>query len=82
MYKIDVRKKLPHPKIPKRDQENILKKIKALAEDPRPRWAEKLTGKESYRISMGDYRILYTIDDEKHQVFVHDIGHRKGIYRD
>lgn len=49
------------------------KKILSLALNPRPPGSKKLTEKEGYRIRAGDYRILYTIDDETKAVVIYRI---------
>jgi len=67
--------------IPKKDLKRIILKILALAIDPRPSGCIKLSNQENYRIRMGNYRILYSIEDEILIVFVVKIGHRKNIYR-
>ena len=59
----------------------IRDKILSLEENPRPAGAKKLTAREEYRLRVGDYRILYTIDDSSHLVKVIKIGHRGEIYR-
>ena len=58
-------------------------KLQALAEDPRPSGSTKLQGKEGqgWRIRVGDYRILYTVDDTAKAVQVYRIKHRKEVYR-
>ena len=56
--------------------------IQALALNPRPQGVEKLSGSDcSYRLRVGDYRILYEIDDEILHVLVVKIGHRREVYR-
>lgn len=67
--------------IPKEDVRRILKRIKGLAEDPRPAGCEKLTGQERYRLRQGRYRILYSIQEDELTVWVVKVGHRKDIYR-
>jgi mRNA interferase RelE/StbE len=42
----------------------ILEHIETLAQNPRPQGVKKLRGGESYRIRVGDYRIVYDIDDD------------------
>jgi mRNA interferase RelE/StbE len=61
--------------------ESISEKILLLEKDPRPPGCKKLTGRESWRIRVGDYRIIYNISDRVLQVIVIDIGNRKEIYR-
>ena len=58
-------------------------KLQALAKDPRPPGATKLQGKEGqgWRIRVGDYRILYTVDDTARVVGVYRIKHRREVYR-
>jgi mRNA interferase RelE/StbE len=58
----------------------IVKAINDLATDPRPQGYKKLTGRPGYRIRIGDYRIIYNIEDKILTVFVIDIGHRMDIY--
>ena len=58
----------------------IIKAINELAENPRPAGYRKLTGRPGYRIRIGDYRVIYNIEDKMLIVFVIDIGHRKDIY--
>ena len=67
--------------LPKKDLQRIIKRIQALAENPRPRASKKLSGKERYRIRQGDYRIVYSIEDKDSLIDIFKIGHRKEIYR-
>lgn len=63
-------------------QARLQPRIDALADDPRPRGVERLAGSESlYRIRVGDYRVIYAIDEEKLIVLVVRLGHRRDIYR-
>lgn len=55
--------------------------IRGLSIQPRPPGSRKLTGREGWRIRVGDYRIIYEIDDSLRQVTVLDIGNRRDIYR-
>jgi mRNA interferase RelE/StbE len=66
----------------KKDRQRIVLRIQSLRENPRPFGCEKLSGNlDRYRVREGDYRILYSIDDEKLLVDVVKIGHRKDVYR-
>jgi mRNA interferase RelE/StbE len=67
--------------ITKEDLERILTRITMLSQDPRPPGCEKLTGQERYRLRQGRYRIVYSIQDDEHTVWVVKVGHRKDIYR-
>jgi mRNA interferase RelE/StbE len=66
----------------KADRRRIVKRIESLAENPRPRGSQKLSGKERYRIRQGRYRILYSIHDQELVVYVVRVGDRKSVYRD
>ena len=67
--------------LPKADVARILKRIEALAENPRPPGCEKLSGQEKYRVRQGVYRIVYQVDDEQRVVLVVKVGHRRDVYR-
>ncbi len=63
-------------------QQRISVAIDGLAEDPRPYGVRKLAGHERlYRIRVGDYRIVYEIDDEERVVCITRIRHRREAYR-
>jgi mRNA interferase RelE/StbE len=62
-------------------QSRIGRSMLALENNPRPSNVVKLSGREGWRIRVGDYRILYTIDDAKKEVVIYAIGHRREIYR-
>lgn len=68
-------------KIPKADLKKILSRIEQLGNDPRPMGCEKITGHELYRIRQGNYRIVYSIQDNELTVWVVKVGHRKDVYR-
>jgi mRNA interferase RelE/StbE len=68
--------------LPAQEQERLQPKIDALVTEPRPIGAIKLAGEESlYRIRVGDYRIIYSIQDDQLLVLVVKIGHRRDVYR-
>lgn len=56
--------------------------IALLADDPRPPGARPLRGRPAYRVRVGDYRVIYTIEDDVLLVVVVDLGHRREVYRD
>jgi mRNA interferase RelE/StbE len=61
---------------------NILAKMRALASDPRPSGVEALRGHRPWlRVRVGDYRIIYSVDDAAGQVTVITVGHRHEVYR-
>jgi mRNA interferase RelE/StbE len=62
----------------------IIKAIDGLAENPRPRWVEKLKGIKKgdyYRIPQGNYRILYTIDDGVLMITIVEVNGRDDCYK-
>jgi len=65
----------------KRERQRLMEGLANLAENPRPSGCEKLSGQEKYRVRQGQYRILYSIDDQNLLVFVVKIGHREKVYR-
>ena len=67
--------------IPKKELQKIIKKIKSLSSDPRPQGSQKLSQREQYRIRQGDYRIIYSVQDDDLTVHIIKVGHRKEIYR-
>jgi mRNA interferase RelE/StbE len=57
-------------------------RILALADNPRPRGAERIRGtRGALRVRVGDYRILYTVDDAQQVVTIGRVGHRRDVYR-
>lgn len=60
----------------------ISRAIDGLAENPFPQGARKLKGEErSYRIRIGDYRVVYDVLQDVVVVLILRIGHRKDVYR-
>ena len=51
-------------RLPKKDLRRVVERIRGLASDPRPHGCEKLSAQERYRIRQGDYRVVYSIDDD------------------
>jgi mRNA interferase RelE/StbE len=61
--------------------ERIRRAIDDLADNPRPTGSRNVRGREGRRIRVGDYRIIYEIDDEERVVDVLQVGHRRDVYR-
>ncbi len=61
--------------------DRIAEAILQLETEPRPQGSRKLRGTEEYRVRVGSYRVLYTIDDENRAVEVAAVGHRRDIYQ-
>jgi mRNA interferase RelE/StbE len=68
-------------RIPKKELLRIIERIRSLEENPRLFGCEKLSAQERYRIRQGNYRIVYSIDDDGRTVEVFKIGHRREVYR-
>lgn len=68
-------------RLPVNLRQRITRKLLALENDPRPPGVQKLHGHDGYRIRIGDYRILYLIDDEAKKVDLLAVGHRREVYR-
>ena len=66
--------------LPKKEQKRIAAAIDQLADDPRPRGAKKLKGSEYWRTRVGNYRVIYEINDGKLIVTIIRIGDRKDVY--
>ncbi len=61
----------------------ILLKIEALTQTPRPPGSIKLQGEDNlWRIRIGDYRVIYAINDSSKVVDISVIRHRRDVYRD
>jgi len=82
-YKIEIKKSAVKEieRLPREGLQAILDKIASLADNPRPRGCKKLSGEEKYRLRLGDYRILYAIEDDVLVVYVVKVAHRKDVYK-
>ncbi|MPZ89851.1 MAG: type II toxin-antitoxin system RelE/ParE family toxin [Nitriliruptorales bacterium] len=69
-------------RIPAGDRRRLTSKINALAADPRPDGCTKLSGfTNAWRVRVGNYRIVYIVDDTVRVVTITRIGKREDIYR-
>lgn len=60
----------------------IVARIEALASNPRPSGCMKLRGADNlWRIRVGEYRVIYSIDDTDHMVDISAVRHRSDAYR-
>jgi mRNA interferase RelE/StbE len=83
-YKIEVKKSALKElqKLERSVVVQILRGIRALSNNPRSQQSLKLRSSEnSYRLRIGDYRIVYQIEDRTKTIIVYAVGHRKDIYR-
>jgi mRNA interferase RelE/StbE len=59
----------------------VVSKLESLTQDPRPAGCKKLKGyKDQWRIRIGDWRVVYIIDDNARLVSVTRIAHRREVY--
>ena len=68
-------------RIPQPHQDRIIDAIRNLVAELHPHGTRKLSGRDAWRIRVGDYRIIYEIDDDQSSILVVTLGHRKEIYR-
>jgi mRNA interferase RelE/StbE len=69
-------------KLSRPDQVRLIRSMQALSNDPRPPGCRKLSGYEDvFRIRVGRYRILYSIEDRRLVIIVLKVGDRKDVYR-
>ena len=68
-------------KIPLQDQSRVINSIQNLSKNPRPPGNKKLSGRNAWRIRVGNYRVIYEIHDDRLIILVISIDHRKDIYR-
>ena len=60
----------------------IVPRMRALAENPRPSGCHKLAGsKNNWRIRIGDYRVVYEVNDARKIVRIFRVRHRREVYR-
>jgi mRNA interferase RelE/StbE len=68
--------------LPARLVQRIFPTIEELAKEPRPRGCRKLTTEKNlWRIRVGDYRVIYAIDDDKQAIDIIAVRHRSKAYQ-
>lgn len=82
IYQVLVEKRIEKQiaRIPQKDYLKIKEAILSLAKNPRPLGFKKLSAREGYRIRVGDYRVIYQIEDQRLLVIILSVGNRKDIY--
>lgn len=69
-------------KLPQETQIQVLDQLESLAQQPRPDGVTKMKGeKNTYRLRVKKYRIIYEIRDQQLVVLVIKVGHRREVYR-
>jgi mRNA interferase RelE/StbE len=68
--------------LPQQIQARIIARLEALADNPRPSGVVQMAGVERlYRLRVGDYRAIYSVEDNELFVLVVKVGHRRDVYR-
>jgi len=67
--------------LPDQLHDRMVANLQNLKQNPRPPGVKKLSGRKGYRIRVGDYRVLFMIDDVSNKVEVYAIRHRRDVYR-
>lgn len=82
-YRIEIKRSAVKEidRLSRNDLRSVRTKIESLAENPRPFDCQKLSSQERYRVRVGDYRILYSIEDDVLIVFIVKVAHRREAYR-
>lgn len=84
MYRLAIKKsaKKELDKLPDRIFLNIDKAILSLNENPFPYpQSKKLKGEETCRLRVGDYRVIYSVNEEQKTITIFRVRHRKEVYR-
>ena len=68
-------------RLPTEIHDRILKRLVSLKDSPRPPGVKKLYNREEYRIRVGNYRVLYVINEREKKVDIVSVAHRKEVYR-
>jgi len=69
-------------KVERQAVSRITAAIDALGDEPRPNGSRKLVGSlHTYRIRVGEYRVIYAVDDDAREIVVERVRHRKDAYR-
>jgi mRNA interferase RelE/StbE len=67
--------------LPKKEKTRVKILLDQLAEDPRPEGSKKLVGSDFVRVRVGDFRIVYSMEDQKLVVHVLKVAHRREVSR-
>ena len=83
MYRIDLSRRAEKDleRLPPRGAARTIAVLRGLAKEPRPPGASKLVAVEGYRVRVGEYRIVYDVDDAAEVVTVYRVRHRREVYR-
>ena len=57
-------------------------RVRALADDQHPTQSKRLRNRPNFRLRVGDYRVIYSVNDEAQLVTILAVGHRRDVYRE
>ncbi len=82
MYQVVIEKQVQKQlaKITPPHYNKVVSALQDLANNPRPQGYKKLKGRQGFRVRVGDYRIIYNINDNILTVFILTIGNRRDVY--
>ncbi len=82
MYQVVIEKQVQKQlaKITPPNYNKVVSALQDLANNPRPQGYKKLKGRQGFRVRVGDYRIIYNINDNILTVFILTIGNRRDVY--
>ena len=83
MYTLLIRRKVQKQieGLPGEDEQRVRTAISELRNIPRPHGCVRLAGEVVWRIRVGDYRVIYEIDDATQRITLLRVAHRKEVYR-
>lgn len=84
MYRLQVKRtaEVDLNRLPSPIFDRINERLLALKDEPRPQGVVKLRGStDAWRIRVGDYRVVYQVDDDQRLVVIVRVRHRKDVYR-
>ena len=83
MYRVELRARAEKDitALPPSVARRVLRVITGLRENPRPAGVRKLEVEGAYRVRLGDYRIIFEIDDAGRRVLIVRVRHRRDVYR-
>ena len=67
--------------LPEKAHERIIEAVLSLRDNPFPRNAKKLHGRQGMRLRVGNYRVLYIVDDSRKRIEIISVADRKEAYR-
>jgi mRNA interferase RelE/StbE len=68
-------------KLPADIRRRIGEAIEKLADEQYPQGVKKLTNRPGWRVRIGEYRVIYTVDDDERLVRIWRVAHRREVYR-